>query len=140
MILHIFSDSHSSAEISHWNKINNLQILTHQIEKFGILNLHDFDVHDGEAVCFCFCEIDSHDKKSIERTIANYLRMIQVSVKQFSIITIVYNIPHVERMASYTNELFRILCGAYGYLFLDRQSNDVTIWMNVNLMPYLSQV
>lgn len=123
MIIHSFGDSHADHP---WGaiKLNDIQIKVHILRppnepmtcssfgfnKLNYLNIQDFDVKDGEVVCFSFGETDcrfhvhKHKeiyKEVIDKIIENYFLAIKVNIEQFNNIqVIIVTLPPVVQFTS----------------------------------------
>jgi hypothetical protein len=118
MILHTFGDSHC---LHTWDKIkiNGLTINRHHIgsvtcasfgiQKLNLLNIKNFGVNEGDAICFCFGEIDCRChickpqnvkkyKELIDEIVLRYFEAIKINVEQYeNLIIIVFNIVPTKR-------------------------------------------
>jgi len=120
MILHTFGDSHSGhADGLNWRAIDirGLKIKSHWIgartcavfgaRQFGILNIADHGVKNGDWVCFSFGEIDCrahiHKQKDdwrglILMLVDKYIEAVMANVEQFEGLTImIMCVPPVAR-------------------------------------------
>jgi len=122
MILHTIGDSHSYAG---WQDLvlNNLIIKIHHLgaitcSSFGFNHLDiikNYDIYEGEIVCFIFGEIDcrthmnkhkQYFKEIIDKIVENYFNAIRVNVKDFqNLTTMVVSVVPPARKESYSDEL-----------------------------------
>jgi len=157
--LHTFGDSHCGFHECNWNaiKIDNVEIKSHWIgavtcasfgvRKLGVLNIKEYDVNDGDVVCFSFGEIDvrtkmhilgNRYKKFIDRSVKNYFEAIKINISQFKDLKVMVScIPPVAKDANdryyptigsneerkqyteYMNMMLQRECNEYGYVFFN---------------------
>ena len=152
MILHTFGDSHCFFP---WNmiEIDNLIIKTHHLgpktcasfglEKLNLINIKNMGVDEGDAVCFCFGEIDcrSHMCKpqnyEIYKTLINeivfrYFEAIKLNVEQYkNIIILIFNVVPAIKVTEKTPENL-----LFPYIGSDEERKTVTLYMNGKLKEY----
>jgi hypothetical protein len=115
MVIHTFGDSHSGwPKDGGWNavSINGVEVKTHWIgarrcstfgfKKKELLDIRDYDVKNGETVCFCFGEIDcrchinkthANYKDTINDIVDSYFDAIKQNIDGFmNLIVMVYNV------------------------------------------------
>lgn len=153
MVLHTFGDSHSKYG---WNKINEFPIKIHHVgkvtmsrfsmENLILLNIKNYDVNEGDAVCFCFGEIDRRChickpqnyktyKELIDQIINRYFEAIKMNVEQYkSLITIVFNIPPAFKLTPDLVKKYGIDSKSkYPFIGSNEEIKIVTLYMNAKL-------
>jgi len=150
MILHTFGDSHRcsikcSTEGSNVTFINHnyggaFTMARFSIEKLNLINIKNRNVKEGDAVCFCFGEIDcrshfaklSNFEQIIDEIIYRYFEAIKLNVEQYeNLTTIVFNVvPPIK-----------VVPGVYQHPEFPHQGTDeerkkVVLYMNSKLKEY----
>jgi len=158
MILHTFGDSHSYYP---WNSIKTKELIIkiHHIgpktcaafglEKLNVLNIkNNFDVNEGDVVCFCFGEIDCRahlcqtknfkiHKILIDEIVSHYFEAIKVNVEQYkNLIVLVYNVVPVYKVDSRIILSEPTKANPYPFVGSNEERKEVTLYMNSKFKEY----
>jgi hypothetical protein len=153
MKLHTFGDSHAR---NGWNlplselpftviRTNELGPTTMSriaFEKMKYFNIDGTAVFDGDAICFCFGEIDcrmhlskvenfQNHRELIDEIVPNYFETIRMNVEMYkNIKTMIFNVvPPVRKDSIQT-------CDVFPHEGTDEERKIVTLYMNTKLKEY----
>lgn len=159
MILYTFGDSHSRCKSWKTLSVPNLKIKWYDgkpytmarfsMEKTNILNIKDYGVESGNLVCFCFGEIDCRThyskpenlkiyKDLIDEIIPRYFDAIEQNVKQYDIITMVFNIVPPTKINDWLIQHYKEHNSDINVAFpgIDKDRKDIINYMNSKLKEY----
>ena len=152
MILHTFGDSHRFSCLVQDSSITLVKAAKNPglgtmakfgTEKLAFINIKNYEVNEGDAVCFCFGEIDCRShfckpqnfkiyKELINEMVSRYFEAIKLNAEQYKKITVlIFNVvPAIKKdTQKYQHPKFP-------HVGTDEERKTVVLYMNSKLKEY----